>query len=173
MRIFLKKKPAIAMVSLIMFGASVLSPQVANATSESISSATTKISMEARGEKLANRFFELLKQQNARGLSAFLSKSFQIQRADNTFAHKAEYISSEPKVVDYSLSGFDVTSAKNVIVVRYKAQTTETPNGNPLTSEKKPRMSVFVKNPRTGKWQLTGHSNFDVYVGTGETPTND
>jgi len=155
-----------------MFGATVLSPQAANATSESISSATTKISIEARGEKLANRFFELLKQQNAKGLSAFLSKSFQIQRADNTFAHKAEYISSEPKVIDYSLSGFDITSAKNVIVVRYKAQTTETPNGNPLTSEKKPRMSVFVKNPKNREMAVDRPLQFDVYVGTGVTPTN-
>jgi hypothetical protein len=114
----------------------------------------------AKGRELVERFFDLLQDQDLAGLRRFLSPAFQLQRANGTFANKAEYL-EEPAVVEsYELRDLRVTRDGKVIVARYDVVADVTIDGQPQSTEPAPRLSVFTKGGR--RWQILAHANFNV-----------
>ena len=82
-------------------------------------------------------------------------------RPDGTGADKEQYLKAPPVVDQFSLSGFHATRAGDTLVVRYTVTASEMVNGEMLTKDPAPRLSVFTKNAATGKWQLAAHANFN------------
>jgi hypothetical protein len=114
----------------------------------------------AKGTKLVERFFDLLKNADAAGLEKFLSPAFQLQGADGGFLTKADFLGSPPKIQSYQLSGVRVTRTGKVIVVRYDVAAVVTINGVQQSRDPAPRLSVFVEGKKG--WQMVAHANFNV-----------
>jgi hypothetical protein len=133
-------------------------PSLVNRTAALASTAAADATL---GLTLVNRFFTLLKTENSNGLAGFLSPAFQLQRANGTSANRTEYLTKPAKVSEFLLTNTVTTRAGNILVVRYRAQTTEVINDNPAAMDPAPRLSVFtLSNAPHPTWQLVAHSNF-------------
>jgi hypothetical protein len=133
-------------------------PSLMHQTAALASTAATDSTL---GLRLVNRFFTLLINEDGKGLAAFLSPAFQLQRANGTSANRAEYLANPAKVSDFLVTKTSTTRTGNVLVVRYQAQTTEVINANPATMDPAPRLSVFaLSKAPNATWQLVAHSNF-------------
>jgi hypothetical protein len=117
-------------------------------------------STQTQGEKLADQFLRVVKDKDAAGLRAFLSPAFQLQRADGTFANKAEYLKAPAVVESYEIDNLRATRAGNVIVARYDLIIDSTIDGQPQSTSPAPRLSTFVKGPKG--WQIVAHANFNT-----------
>ena len=113
-----------------------------------------------KGTELVEKFFNLLKDQNAKGLEKFLSPAFQIQRADGSFLTKDEYLANPAKVESFEITNLQATKAGNVIVVRYDVIADVTIDGQQQSMDPAPRLSVFAKGKKG--YQLVAHANFNV-----------
>lgn len=125
-----------------------------------VGASSTKADL-ALAKRLVNRFFVILQQEDSAALEAFLSDAFQVARPDGTGADKEQYLKAPPVVDQFSLSGFHATRAGDTLVVRYTVTASEMVNGEMLTKDPAPRLSVFTKDADTGKWQLAAHANFN------------
>lgn len=117
-------------------------------------------STRTQGEKLADQFLGLLKDKDAAGLRRFLSPAFQLQRADGTFANKAEYLKAPAVVESYEIDNLRATRAGSVIVARYDLVVDATIDGQPQSTAPAPRLSAFVKGSKG--WQIVAHANFNT-----------
>jgi hypothetical protein len=124
-------------------------------TSRSAASSDT-----TRGTALVERFFDLLRDGDTKGLKTLLSAGFQLQGADGGYLDKQEFVADPPDVESYDLSNVKVTRAGDVLVVRYDVQAVVTIDGVSQSRDPAPRLSVFVRGKRD--WQLVAHANFNV-----------
>jgi Domain of unknown function (DUF4440) len=122
-------------------------------------------SRQTDGAKLADQFLELLRDKDAAGLRRFLSPAFQLQRADGTFATKAEYLKAPAVVEAYQIDNLRATRSGSVIVARYDLVVDSTIDGQKQSTAPAPRLSVFVKGPKG--WQIVAHANFNTPVPPG------
>lgn len=109
--------------------------------------------------ELAAQLFELLQNEDVDGLGHLLAEEFIIQRADGTHMNKAEYLANPPTVESFAVS--DVVGrqgTENVRAIRYTVQSSEIIDGQYITKDPVPRLSVFVWNG--ARWQLFTHANF-------------
>jgi ketosteroid isomerase-like protein len=114
----------------------------------------------SKGRQLVTKFLDLLKDQDLAGLRKFLSPAFQLQRADGSFANRAEYLKAPAVVKSHEIRNLRVTRAGDVIVTRYDLVIQSTVNGQPQSNEPAPRLSVFTKGKHG--WQIVAHANFNV-----------
>lgn len=123
-------------------------------------SSASLVAEQVSDDELASRLFVLLQAKDIAGLEAFLAPEFMIQRSDGTHMTKKEYVANLPMVEHFEVSGVVGRRAGNGIVrvVRYMVQASEIINGQYITKDPVPRMSVFVWNGE--QWQLFAHSNF-------------
>jgi hypothetical protein len=110
------------------------------------------------GRQLAVRFLTLLKNHDVRGLRTFLSPAFQLQREDGTAYTRATYLRNLPTIRAFRISRVVATRNGNVLVVRYRLQSTGVYGQRPEETTVAPRLSVFQRSG--GAWQLIAHSNF-------------
>jgi hypothetical protein len=122
---------------------------------------------EALGNKLASKFLQLLKENDQKGLSAFLSDGFQIQRSDGSGANKVQYLQKMPIIERFRISSLTATRQGNFLVVRYNAEIQGYANGKRYRAGIAPRISTFVRT--TGDWQLLSHANFNPLEQAKET----
>ena len=115
---------------------------------------------DATANRLVNRFFTLVQGHDVAGLKKFLSPAFQLERADGSGTHKANYLTSLPSVQRFDITNLDATQSGSVLVARYLADATGLVNGNPFTPGPAPRLSVFTWNG--SGWQLVAHANFNA-----------
>jgi quercetin dioxygenase-like cupin family protein len=162
------KEPVVVMVStLFRTGAPPAIPvdlaAIAGSTTTAMSASSSKTGEPTTtlGKKLAGRFFRLLVRKDRPGLRGFLTKGWQVERSDGTGVTGRKAYIAELKDVDvkkFRLSSFRVTRSRNVLVVRYRSQVTESLNQSPLTQSKAPRLSTFSRID--GRWRMTSHANF-------------
>lgn len=111
-------------------------------------------------QRLSARFFTLLKTENARGLDAFLSPAFQLQRADGSSANKRQYLRNPAKVESFRISRVVGTRSGDTLVARYWVVTSETIDGQVYAKAAVPRLSTFQLTKRG--WRLIAHANFNA-----------
>jgi hypothetical protein len=116
-----------------------------------------------RAKPLLHRFFVLLQKKDFGGLRQFLSRAFQVQRADGSSSDKTRYLANLPVVKAFRLEGEHATQAGGTLVVRYVATVEGLVNGQPYTPGPAPRLSVFSWNGN--RWQLAAHANFNPLKG--------
>lgn len=115
----------------------------------------------ATARDLVTEFLTILSTEEAPGLDDFLADGFQLQRADGTGATKAEYLAEHPLVESFELG--DAMSAvqdDDLLTVRWTVVVDEVVNGQPLSIDEAPRLSVFVRSD--GEWHLLAHANFNL-----------
>lgn len=115
----------------------------------------------ATARELVTEFLTILSTEEAPGLDDFLADGFQLQRADGTGATKAEYLDEHPLVESFEL-GDTVNAVQDdgVLTVRWTVVVDEVVNGQPLSTDEAPRLSVFVRTD--GGWRLIAHANFNL-----------
>lgn len=106
-------------------------------------------------------FLTILSTEEAPGLDAFLADGFQLQRADGTGATKPEYLENHAVVESFQI-GDEVSAVQDgdILTVRWTVVVEEEVNGQPLSRDEAPRLSVFVRTD--GEWRLLAHANFNL-----------
>lgn len=147
--------------TLLLVPATATSAPTVDATPRA--AATQQAANQKLGRQLVDRFWRLLKEKDQAGLRAFLSPAFQIQRADGSGANRNQYVPSVGKSVvinDYTLSGFKVTRAGDILVARFIVVTTEIINGQSYTKAAMPRIATFAYDDM--QWRMTSNANFNA-----------
>ncbi len=111
------------------------------------------------GAQMVNRFMANLTRRDVRKINALLASSFIVQRANGTWAKRADYMSHLPVVSAYVISSSYSTYAHGVLTVRWEVATHETLPGVPVGSHPAPRLSTFAWT-RSG-FAMTAHANFN------------
>lgn len=160
------RRRRVALRALAGVAALALSVGVAGCASDTSSDAVPVVKdVTATGRELATKFLTLLQNNDATGLDAFLDTAFQIQRADGSFAGKAEYLKNPAKVKSFELSpDLSAVMSGNLITVRYAIMATETINGKSFSKGEAPRLSTFAWHD--GTWHLVSHANFNLPADT-------
>lgn len=115
---------------------------------------------DATATQLLNRFFGALAADNAVTLGALLSPAWMIQRANGTWATRAQYLAAMPDVRQYQIVDVTAQYAMPTLVVRSRTATQEvTASGATVTSRLAPRLSTFTW--QDGRWRMTSHANFN------------
>lgn len=110
--------------------------------------------------QLLNRFFRALAADNGVKLGALLSPAWMIQRANGTWATRAQYLAARPDVRQYQIVDVMARYAMPTLVVRSRTATQEgTASGATVTSRLAPRLSTFTW--QGGRWRMTSHANFN------------
>ena len=124
-----------------------------------------------KGTELVEEFFNLLLDEDEKGLAKFLSPAFQIQRADGSYLNRDEYLEAPAKVESYEIEDLRATKTGGVYVVRYDVVADVTIDGVQQSNAPAPRLSVFVKGK--GGWQIVAHANFNVPEDEATTTTTE
>ena len=115
---------------------------------------------DATATQLLNRFFGALAADNAVKLGALLSPAWMIQRANGTWATRAQYLAAMPDVRQYQIVDVMALYAMPTLVVRSRTATQEVnASGATVTSPLAPRFSTFTW--QDGRWRMTSHANFN------------
>jgi len=149
---------ALASVAAITFAAM-------PATSASAAPAQTQRGVKQVATALVNKMWTLAENNDGAGLQTFINREFQAQDADQPRWNKRQFIDvlvNKEDLSDYTLSDLRATRSGNTIVVTYSAAATQVVNGKQLSGDPKPRMTVFVKSPRTKDYTVISHSSFNV-----------
>ena len=93
-------------------------------------------------------------------LRKFLSPAYLVQRANGTYANKAETLENPSVLESYELSNLEATRTGPVIVARYDLVADVTIDGEKQSTEPAPRLAVFTKGEQG--WQITAYANFNV-----------
>jgi hypothetical protein len=110
-----------------------------------------------------NRFFVLVEHKDVKGLEAFLSPAFQLERADGSGGTKAQYLANLPTINSFTIANLTASQMGSVLVATYEATIQGVVNGKPATPGPAPRLSVFTWNGKA--WQLVAHANFNPLTG--------
>jgi len=87
-----------------------------------------------------------------------LAEEFQILRSNGSGHDKASYLKALPRQTTRSkFSDIVATGNGATLVVRYRIETEQTIDGNPVNGIA-PRLSVFRK--AAGRWLIVAHANF-------------
>ena len=122
---------------------------------------TAAVSRAALGRELVNRYLSDLQRQDVADLRIFLSRGFQVQRADGTRTTKPQFLRNPTKIGSYNIRRMRVTSDANALLATYQiAVRNEVINGKPYATGYSPRMMVFVRGAKG--WQVLGLANFNA-----------
>ena len=115
---------------------------------------------DATATQLLNRFFGALAADNEVKLGSLLSPAWMIQRANGTWATRAQYLAAMPDVRLYQIVDVMALYAMPTLVVRSRTATQEvSASGATVTSPLAPRFSTFTW--QDGRWRMTSHANFN------------
>jgi hypothetical protein len=116
----------------------------------------------ATGRELAQRFLDILARRDPRAaLEEFLSPSFQLQRANGTFADREEYLDA-PAVVGRATiltEGFRAYQDGSVLTVRFTVDIEETVSGQAGQVRRADRLAVFRRG--ADGWKVVAWANFN------------
>jgi hypothetical protein len=112
------------------------------------------------GRQLADQYMSILVSNDRTALERFLFPTFQIQRADGTYADRQQYLDDHPQITSYTL-GDEVIARRegDLLTIRWSVVLQATLDGRPVGTHEAPRLSVFTK--ADGRWQLVAHANFN------------
>ena len=116
------------------------------------------------GEMLADRFLTLIRDKDISGLRDFLSEGFVIQRADGSYATKADYLTRLPEIGDFRIHDVSAHQVDASLVVHWTLTINEVIEGKDYETTPAPRLSTFVYTD--GEWRMLSHANFNVPEGT-------
>jgi hypothetical protein len=117
---------------------------------------------EATGRELAQRFLDILARRDPRpALEEFLSPSFQLQRANGTFADREEYLDAPAVVVRATIlpDGFRAYQDGSVLTVRFTVDIQETIEGAAIQERRADRLAVFRRG--SDGWKVVAWANFN------------
>jgi hypothetical protein len=114
----------------------------------------------ALAQRLLEKFFDMLSPPDIPALRKFLSSAYLVQRANGTFATKAETLANPSVLESYEIRNLEVTRTGPVIVARYDLVADVTIDGEAYATEPAPRLAVFTKGEQG--WQITAYANFNV-----------
>ncbi|MBU6363192.1 MAG: hypothetical protein KGQ95_03120 [Acidobacteria bacterium] len=110
--------------------------------------------------QLLSRFLGALAADDEVKLGSLLSPAWMIQRANGTWANRAQYLAAMPDVRQYQIVDVMAQYAMPTLVVRSRTATQEMTAGGALsTSPLAPRLSTFTW--QDGRWRMTSHANFN------------
>lgn len=110
--------------------------------------------------QLLSRFLGALAADDEVKLGSLLSPAWMIQRANGTWANRAQYLAAMPDVRQYQIVDVTAQYAMPTLVVRSRTATQEvTASGATVTSRLAPRLSTFTW--QDGRWRMTSHANFN------------
>ncbi len=114
-------------------------------------------------QELIVNWLEALKAGDLEAVGDAMAPSFQIQRADGTFADRDAYLLKPAKVDAYVLGDEIVaTQSANTLTVRWSIKVTETLDGVTYTDVEAPRLVVFEW--QDDAWKIVGYSNFNPLI---------
>ena len=114
----------------------------------------------SKGEKLLRRFWNDMRDRKVECIKKYTSSKFQSVHYDGARNKKEELLLiSKLNFSVYNLSEIKITKERNVYIMTYFVQVSETIN-DILFTAKTPRMTIFEKI--NGKWKLVAHANLNV-----------
>jgi hypothetical protein len=90
-----------------------------------------------------------------RGLDAFLSPAFTLQRADGSVADKADFIQRPADVLEFTISGLTATQTGDVLVTRYMADVVARPTAGPTRRDPRRACRSSCGTAPNGSWSPT------------------
>ncbi|MFL5844414.1 MAG: nuclear transport factor 2 family protein [Solirubrobacteraceae bacterium] len=122
--------------------------------------AAAKLGPNPSNKRLASEFLRLLHDKDTKGLEAFLSPAFLLQRPDGTWLTKEQYLAAPAVIESYTVTDVHGTRTGDVRVIRYTVQTMQTIDGQLFSADPVPRLSTYVRHKKT--WQIVAHANFNA-----------
>lgn len=114
----------------------------------------------AEGKRQATKFLSLLTGKATPALRDFLSPAFLLQRADGTYATKAQYLKAVTNITHFTITDVKATIQGSTLVARYTATAEQVVEGKAYKKDPAPRLSTFVW--AGGAWRLISHANFNT-----------
>ena len=115
----------------------------------------------ATGRALVLAWLTALQLGDTASLDSQMAPNFQLQRADGTFATKAEYLASPAKIASFELTDNVVGLAHaNTLTVRWAVKTAGEINGVTVPNREAPRLTGFEWNGE--RWQIITYANFNA-----------
>lgn len=128
-------------------------------TSHTLQEKATQVS-HSEGEKLEREFWTALSEQNLKSLETMLLPEFQSLHFDGPRDKKGELeLIKHLNLGRYTLSNFKTTKLGDALLVSYLALAEESLDGQELTEETLPRISVWMKCKNN--YQLFSHVNMN------------
>ena len=119
--------------------------------------AQAKVS-EADALKALNPWADALFTGDPAAVDQVLAEEFQILRSNGSGHDKASYLKALPRQTTRSkFSDIIATGTDETLVIRYRIETEQTIDGNPVNGIS-PRLSVFRR--AAGRWLIIAHANF-------------
>ncbi|MGE0059728.1 MAG: nuclear transport factor 2 family protein, partial [Dehalococcoidia bacterium] len=115
---------------------------------------------DATARDLTNQFITLLQKKDTTGLTAFLDDGFMLQRADGSFAVKADYLKNLPSIGNFTITNVSFKQRGDTFVVRWDLTVNETIDGKEYSGSPAPRLSTFVYHDN--EWRMFSHANFNA-----------
>jgi hypothetical protein len=116
------------------------------------------------GYQMVQRFMRVLQAHDPTRLSTLLAPSFIVQRANGTWAAKAQYMRDFPTLIIHTFTILEShsTYSHGALTVRWSVTTKEVLPGTPVGPDASPRLSTFVWT--SAGWKMTSHGNFNPPV---------
>ncbi len=111
-------------------------------------------------QALTSQFITLLQKKDTSGLTAFLDDGFMLQRADGSFAVKADYLKNLPTIGNFAVTNVNFKQRGDTFVVRWDLTVNETIDGKEYAGTPAPRLSTFVYHD--SEWRMFSHANFNA-----------
>ena len=128
-------------------------------TSNTLHEKATQVT-NSEGEQLEREFWTAISEQNLKSLENLLLPEFQSLHFDGSRDKKGELeLIKHLNLGRYTLSNFKTTKLGDTLLVSYLALAEESLDGQQLTEETLPRISVWMKN--NNRYQLLSHVNMN------------
>jgi hypothetical protein len=113
-------------------------------------------------QDLTTKFITLLQENDVPGLTDYLDDGFMLQRADGSFAVKADYLKKLPAIGHFTITNVNFKQRGDTFVVRWDLAVAEVIDGKEYAGTPAPRLSTFVYHD--GEWRMFSHANFNAPV---------
>jgi hypothetical protein len=114
----------------------------------------------AMAQQLTSQFIELLQAKDVPGLTDYLDDGFMLQRANGSYAVKADYLTNLPEIGHFTITNVDFKQRGDTFVVRWDLAVAEVIDGKEYAGTPAPRISTFVYHD--GRWRMFSHANFNA-----------
>ena len=112
------------------------------------------------GLALMTAYSQLLVAKDKAAVASLLCNAFQIQRADGSYANRAQYLSKLPDLRAFSFANATQARSNGIVTVRMEATATLFVNGAMYSPKAAPQMAVFRWLNK--RWLLVAQGNFNL-----------
>lgn len=112
------------------------------------------------GLALMTAYSQLLVTKDKAAVASLLCNAFQIQRADGSYANRAQYLAKLPDLRAFSFANATQARSNSIVTVRMEATATLFINGAMYSPKPAPQMAVFRWLNK--RWLLVAQGNFNL-----------